>query len=132
VLCTSEFNFVHFFSSLLTGLAASVATEGTGGSELAQLVTDHVFGDVHGNMTATVMDSDSVANERGENGGGTGPSLNDLLVASLIHFFDSLHQLGCYEGALLNASAHLTFPPYFALRRLTMNLSVRFLVLRVL
>ena len=50
----------------------------------------------------------------------------------LIHLIDPLQQLGGAKGAFLNASAHLLLPPYFALRCLTMNFSVRFFVLRVL
>ena len=33
-----------------------MAAERAGGSELAQLVTDHVFLDIHGNVLAAVMD----------------------------------------------------------------------------
>jgi hypothetical protein len=54
------------------GLAAGVAAERAGGSELAQLVADHVLGDIHGNMTAAVVDGDGVTDEGRENGGGLG------------------------------------------------------------
>ena len=39
---------------------------------------------------------------------------------------------GAAKGPFLMLLLMDTFPPYFALRRLTMNLSVRFFVLRVL
>ena len=53
-----------------------------------------------------------------------------VLFSSLTLFMSS----GCHKGALLYASAHVVVPPfvYLPLRRLTMYLSVRFLVLRVL
>ena len=34
-----------------------------GRGELAELVTDHIFGDVNGHMLAAVMHSEGVANE---------------------------------------------------------------------
>ena len=36
-----------------------MAAEGTGRGELAQLVTDHILGDIHGNVTAAVVDGDT-------------------------------------------------------------------------
>ena len=86
-----------------------MAAEGTGGSELTQLVSDHVLGDVHGNVAAAVMDSDGVSDEGRENGGCTGPGLDNDLGACLVHFIDSLQQLGSSEGTFFNASAHLLF-----------------------
>ncbi len=44
-----------------------MATEGAGGCKLTQLVTDHILGDVYGNMTASVVDSDGVTNKSREN-----------------------------------------------------------------
>ena len=75
-----------------------MAAEGTGGGELAQLVSDHILGDIHGNVTAAVVDGDGVSDEGRENRGGTGPGLDDLLVAALVHLIDSLQQLGGGEG----------------------------------
>jgi hypothetical protein len=100
--------------------------------ELAQLMSDHVLGHIDRNVTAAVMDSDGVADKGREDRGGTAPGLDDLLLAGLVHFIDPLQQLGSGKRAFLNTSAHYLFPPYFALRRLTMNLSVAFFFLRVL
>ena len=88
-------------------LITAVSTEIAGGCKLAELVSDHIFSDVHGNMTAAVMNSDGVSDEGREDGGRTGPGLDDLLGAGLVHLIDSLQQLGSGEGAFLNASAHL-------------------------
>ena len=83
-----------------------MAAEGAGRSKLAELVADHILGNVHGHMTAAVVDGDGVSDDFSSSGAAKGPFLMLLLMD--------------------------TFPPYFALRRLTMNLSVRFFVLRVL
>ena len=53
------------------------------------------------------MHSDGVSDEGREYGGGTRPSLDDLLVAGLVHLIDALQQLRRCEGAFLYASAHL-------------------------
>ena len=55
------------------------------------------------------VDCDGVSYEGRENGSGTAPGLENLLLACLIHFIDSLQKLGSCEGAFLNASTHLTF-----------------------
>ena len=46
-----------------------MAAERTGGSELAQLVADHIFLNINGNVLATVVDGDRVTDEGGEDGG---------------------------------------------------------------
>ena len=43
-----------------------MAAEGTGGSKLAELVTDHIFLDINGNVLAAVIDRDGVTDEGGE------------------------------------------------------------------
>ena len=56
-----------------------MAAEGTGGSKLAELVTDHIFLDINGNVLAAVIDRDGVADEGGEDRGAAAPGLEDLL-----------------------------------------------------
>ena len=84
-----------------------MALKGTGKSEFAKLMANHILGNVYGNVALAVMDSDGVSDESGENGGLTAPGLEDLLVAGLIHFFDPLYEFRCYKGALLNTSAQI-------------------------
>jgi hypothetical protein len=50
------------------------------GSELTQLVADHVLGDIHRNVAAAVVDGDRVTDEGREDGGGPAPGLEDLLL----------------------------------------------------
>src|SRR5690606_7552354 len=59
---------LHHFSLLLSRLAATallvlllVAAEGAGGREFAQVVADHGLGHEHGDVLATVVDGDRVA-----------------------------------------------------------------------
>ena len=56
-----------------------MAAERTGGSELAQLVADHIFLNINGNVLATVVDGDRVTDEGGEDGGAAAPGLQDLI-----------------------------------------------------
>ena len=110
-----------------------MAAERTGGSELAQLVADHIFLNINGNVLATVVDGDRVTDEGGEDGGAAAPGLQDLLLTGLVHLFDSLDQLRGNKRAFFNASAHFYIASfYLSLRRLTMNLFVGFFFERVL
>ena len=68
----------YFNSSLLAvigGLAARVTLVGTGGSKLAQLVTNHVLGNVYRNVLAAVVYCDSMTDELREDRGSAGPVL---------------------------------------------------------
>ena len=53
-------------------LAAGVAAERAGRHELAQLVTDHVLGDVHADVTAAVVHGEGVTDEGREDRRGCG------------------------------------------------------------
>src|SRR5699024_1203917 len=87
-----------------------VAAEGAGGRKLAQLVADHVLGDVDGNVAAPVVNGYRMPDEGREYRRGAAPGLQDLLLAGLVELIDALQQLGSGEGAFLYASAHLLFP----------------------
>ena len=84
-----------------------MAAESAGGSELTQLVADHVLLDIDRHVLAAIMDSDGVTDEGREDGGATAPGLQNLLFVLLVHLFDPLQQLRGNIGAFLNASAHL-------------------------
>ena len=83
-----------------------MAAERAGGSELAQLVTDHVFLNVNRNVLATVVDGDRVTDKGGEDRGAAAPGLENLLLTGLVHLFDSLDQLRGNKRAFFDASAH--------------------------
>ena len=96
---------------ILLQLVLAMAAESTGGSELTQLVTDHVLLDIDRHMTTTVVDSDGVADEGGEDGGAAAPGLQHVLLALLVHFFNPLQQLRGNIRAFFNRSAHIYLPP---------------------
>ena len=46
-----------------------MTAEGTGGCEFAELVSDHIFSDVYGDMLLTVVNGNGVTDHVGEDGG---------------------------------------------------------------
>ena len=84
------FHFMYPPYLAVGGLAAGVASEGSGGNELTQLVTNHVLGDIDGNMLAAVVNGDGVTDEGGEDGGSSGPGLENLLFAGLVQLLNAL------------------------------------------
>ena len=96
------------FSSLfrIGGLGAGMTAERSGGNEFAQLMTNHVFCHIDGNMLAAVMDSDRMTDKGGEDRGAAAPGLENLLLAGLVQFFDSLDKLRGNKRAFFDASAH--------------------------
>ena len=103
------------FTGLLTGNNAVVA-EHTSYRELAELVTNHVFGNEYRNKALAVMDFKGMADKIRNNHGTARPSFDRFLLAALIHFFDLIEKMRIHERSFLNRSAH-----YFFLRS-TMNL----------
>ena len=83
-----------------------MAAEGAGGGELAQLVANHILGDIDRDMLAAVVHGEGVADKIGEDGGGAAPGLEDPLLAGLVHLLHPLQQHGLYKRSLLNASTH--------------------------
>ena len=64
-----------------------MALKGSGRGKLAELVADHVLGDVDRDVLSPVVDGDGVTNEGGEDGGGSGPGLQNLLFTGLVQLF---------------------------------------------
>ena len=83
-----------------------MAFEGSGGSKLTEFVTDHIFGNIHRHMFASIVDSKGVSDEFGEYCRCAAPGLEDLLLAGLVHSDDSLIQCFLYERAFFYASTH--------------------------
>src|SRR5699024_1842979 len=82
-------------------LLPGVELEGPGGGELSELVTDHRLGDVHGDVLASVVNGDGVADHVRDDGGAAGPGLYDLLVVGLVQRIDLFEQVIIDERALL-------------------------------
>src|SRR5688500_5329745 len=87
---------------------ATVRLEDAGRRKLAELVTHHVLGDVHGNERLAVMHTERVANEIRCNRGSAGPRLDWLLGASLCRLLDFLKQVVIDEETFFNGTCHGT------------------------
>src|SRR3954462_1703037 len=61
-------------------LLAGVVAEGARRRELAELVSHHRLGDVHGHVLATVVDGDRVTHHLRDDRGTPRPGLDDLLL----------------------------------------------------
>ena len=75
----NRFNF-HDCPLSLRFLVGSVALERTRERKFAELVANHVFRDVHGNVLTAVVHGDRQADEVRQNGRATRPGLDGLLV----------------------------------------------------
>src|SRR5262245_8817868 len=69
--------------------------------KLAELVSDHVLGDVHGNELLAVVDRHRVADHFRHHRRSTRPGLDDLLLVRSIHRLELLEQRRVDERALL-------------------------------
>src|SRR3989449_960473 len=105
-------------------LVAGVAVERAGGSELAQLVADHVLGHEHRDELAPVVHRERVPHQVGKDGRAARPRLHHLLLALPVHVLHLLDQVAVDERALLDRTCHQRTP---LSRRLMMNLLVRLL-----
>src|SRR5467141_1527654 len=105
-------------------LVAGVAVERAGGSELAQLVADHVLGHEHRDELAPVVYRERVPHQVGKDGRTARPRLHHLLLALPVHVLHLLDQVAVDERALLDRTCHQRTP---LSRRLMMNLVVRLL-----
>src|SRR5258706_8990368 len=85
----------------LLDFLAAVTLERAGHRELAELVTDHVLGDVDRNELASVVDGDRVTDHVRNDGRAARPGLDDLLVAFAIHRVDLRLQMAVDERSLL-------------------------------
>ena len=84
----------------------AVTPEGPCGRELTQLVSHHILRDEDGNVLPSVMYRDRVPDHQRIDGRAPGPALNDALVASSVHIFDSLEEFGVGIWTLLQRTRH--------------------------
>src|SRR5258706_10872956 len=85
----------------LLDFLAAVTLERARHRELAELVADHVLGDVDRHELAPVVDGNRVADHVRDDGGAARPGLDDLLVALAVHRVDLLLEMAVDERALL-------------------------------
>ena len=96
-----------------------MAFEGTGQCEFAELLSNHILGNVYRNMLSTVMNGDRVSDKLRENGRGARPGLQHLLLILFIHSHDTVEKLLFNVGGLLQASAHCYSPYLITLLRVS-------------
>src|SRR5688572_24527316 len=78
--------------------------------ELAELVPDHVLGDVHGNELPSVVHGQRMADELRRDGRTARPGLEDLLLARAVQLPDALHELVIEVRAFLQRASHARAP----------------------
>src|ERR1700678_2534786 len=73
-------------------LIAAVTAEMARRRELAELVSDHIFGDVHRNMHLAVVHADRVADHSRNDRGGAAPRFHHALLTRFVESIDFLDQ----------------------------------------
>ncbi len=76
------------------------------GSELTELVADHIFRDEHGNEFASVMDGKGQPNGFGNDGRASRPGLDDLFRLLVRGLVDLLEQMPVDEESFLDGAGH--------------------------
>src|SRR5213594_4411564 len=92
------------FQKLLVG--HSVALEDARQRELAELVSDHVLGDVYWDVLLAVMDGDGQPDEIREDRRAPRPGLDGALLVRSSRRVDLFHQMVVHEGTLLDRASH--------------------------
>src|SRR5665213_720749 len=98
-------------------LLAGMELERPGGCELTQLVTDHRLGDVHRYVFPPIVDGNGVADHVRNDGGATGPRLDDLLVPGRVEDIHLLDEVVVDERTFFQAARHGVAFPLFPYRR---------------
>jgi hypothetical protein len=75
--------------------------EQPGRRELAELVPDHVLGDVHRDELPAVVHGQRVADHLGHDRGPPRPGLDDLPLGPAVHHLDLLEKVGIDERPFL-------------------------------
>src|SRR2546426_10224658 len=91
---------------LLGGGLLTVPAEDAGRHELAELVSDHVLGDVNRDEFVAVVYRQRVADEFGYHGRAARPRLDDALFPAAVHRLDLLEQCLDDVGTLLDRTRH--------------------------
>src|SRR5450755_811743 len=99
-------SFLAFRLASAAPVVPHVAAERTGGRELAELVSDHRFGDEHRHVLTAVVHGDRVAEHRRDDHRAARPRLDDVLSALVVLHVHLLHQVVVDKWALLQATRH--------------------------
>src|SRR5260370_10213095 len=107
-----------------------MAGEGPGRRELAELVSDHLLGEVDRDELAAVVDAARQPDELRQDRRAPRPRLDHFAAHGLARLFGLLDQAALYEGTFPNGTCHCLSPQRVAPRRRMTYLSVA-LFLRV-
>src|SRR5579862_9732134 len=100
----------------------AVPAEMAGRRELAELVPDHVLGNVNRHVRLAVVHADGVSDHRRDDRRSAAPRLDDAFFARLVELLDLLHEMVRNEGTLFETTTH-----YFDPRLRTIIFAVRLL-----
>jgi len=72
---------------------------GTGGSEFAELVTDHVFVDADRNVLGAIIDAERQTDELRQDRGATAPDLDDFTTPAFAHLLSLREKISVNKRA---------------------------------
>ena len=78
-----------------------MSSERSGGSELSESVSYHIFCNIYGYVLTAVVHRDRVSYHLRKDRRRSGPGLYDFFVIGRVHVVDSLEELLFDEGAFL-------------------------------
>ena len=84
----------------------AVRLEDTRGRKLAEFMTDHILGYIHGHKGFAVVDVERVADKVGCDGRAARPRLDGLASARLVRLLDFLEQVVVDEETLFDRTCH--------------------------
>ena len=96
---------------LLLARDLAVSAEESCGGELAEAVSDHVFGHEDVDEGLAVMDGEGLSDEFGKDGGASAPGLDGVLLAALCCRLRLLQEGVVNKRSFLDTSGHLLLPP---------------------
>src|SRR5471032_2746914 len=99
-------------SHLILGdfLVARMRGEGAGRRELAELVTDHLLGDVHRDELLAIVDAERQTDELRQDRRAARPGLDHFAANVRARLLDLLDQAAFYEGTLPDGTCHFLSP----------------------
>src|SRR6056297_153988 len=89
-----------------------MAVIGARGRVLAELLADHVLGDVDGHVLVAVVDTEGEADELRQDGRPARPDLDDVVAARLARLLGLLQDVGVDERPLPDRTRH-DYRPFF-------------------
>src|SRR6185295_13612355 len=90
----------------LLPLVAGMSVEGARRRELAELMSDHFFGDRHRNVLVAVVDAEGQSDELRQDRGAPAPDLDHFAPSRLLRRLCLLQQIAVDERTFPNRTCH--------------------------